>query len=332
MNYLRKVRRYAALAVFVFLSFNLYFLVLMPEKHFYYLGYLDFLLLLVFVLFFGTDYFSYRKREKEKLFLMRQSDIVCTQLPDFENKDVAVHDVAVLNEKLNEKFNENCELQDYAAKCCHELKLPLSSLLLLHEKIEDIALRRQMREQLEKMKQQANTMLLGCKVESALFDLQVKRTSLSECVRISIHNNQFFLIRKGFCIEAVVGELWVFTDPSWLVYILDQLLNNAVKYAGDQPKLRIWTQEKKEWESVLLYIEDNGEGIRESDIRRIFEKGYTGSNYHNGRYKSTGMGLYMAEKIIRRLGHEISVESEYGKYTRFCIAFYKNAYFFREEP
>lgn len=70
---------------------------------------------------------------------------------------------------------------------------------------------------------------------------------------------------------------------------------------------------------IRLFIEDNGEGIRESDIRRIFEKGYTGSNYHNGKYKSTGMGLYMADKIAGKLGHEISAESRYGEYTRFCV-------------
>jgi len=67
--------------------------------------------------------------------------------------------------------------------------------------------------------------------------------------------------------------------------------------------------------------------MKDSDIRRIFEKGFTGSNYHNGKYKSTGMGLYMVSKIIDRLGHEIQVESEYKSYTRFCIIFHKNPYF-----
>ena len=78
-------------------------------------------------------------------------------------------------------------------------------------------------------------------------------------------------------------------------------------------------------------MEDQGEGIMKSDIRRIFEKGYTGSNYHNGRYKSTGMGLYMVSKILDRLGHEIYVESEYGMYTRFCIVFQGNGYYMRDQ-
>ena len=70
-----------------------------------------------------------------------------------------------------------------------------------------------------------------------------------------------------------------------------------------------------------------GVGICDSDLPRIFEKGFTGRNYHNGKYKSTGMGLYMAAKILGRLGHEIRVESEYGKYTRFSIIFKENPYY-----
>lgn len=68
-----------------------------------------------------------------------------------------------------------------------------------------------------------------------------------------------------------------------------------------------------------LFLEDNGEGIKDCDIRRIFDKGYTGSSHHNGKYKSTGMGLYMTAKIIEKLGHKILVESEWGNYTRFII-------------
>lgn len=76
-----------------------------------------------------------------------------------------------------------------------------------------------------------------------------------------------------------------------------------------------------------LYVEDHGQGIRDQDMGRIFEKGFTGSNYHNGRYKSTGMGLYLASKIAGRLGHEIRVESEYGSYARFCVILKANSYY-----
>ena len=75
---------------------------------------------------------------------------------------------------------------------------------------------------------------------------------------------------------------------------------------------------------VTLWIEDNGEGIAQCDIRRVFEKGFTGRNYHNGKYKSTGMGLYLAAQIAKRLEHELSIESVYGEYTRFCVMLRSN--------
>jgi len=79
-----------------------------------------------------------------------------------------------------------------------------------------------------------------------------------------------------------------------------------------------------------LYIEDHGEGIQRQDIERIFDKGFTEANHHNGQYKSTGIGLYMVDMIVKKLGHEILVESEYGKYTRFQIKFYDNREYFME--
>ena len=79
----------------------------------------------------------------------------------------------------------------------------------------------------------------------------------------------------------------------------------------------IWCS--KQENKACLYIKDYGEGIQDCDIRRIFEKGFTGSNHHNGRYRSTGMGLYMVKKIIEKLGHNIYVESEPERYTQFTI-------------
>ena len=183
-----------------------------------------------------------------------------------------------------------------------------------------------MREQLEKMNQQLSLMLSGCRLQSPLVDLQIKKEQLSDCVKTSVRNNQFFLIRNAFELQVEVGPAAVYTDPQWLVYILDQLIGNAVKYGrrqpgqGDEgPVLRIWAEQQDK--AAVLYVEDHGQGIKEQDIGRIFEKGYTGDNYHNGRYKSTGMGLYLASRIADRLGHRIGVESRYGAGTRFSVRF-----------
>lgn len=325
MSYLKIRRKCYVPCVLLFLSFNLYFIFLMRDRHVKYLLYLDFLLLVFTLFFVGIDFWKYRKVKMDKEQALKQEDIICQMFPDLENMDIAEHDVQILNGKLQEKFSENCELQDYVAKCCHELKIPLAASLLMNEEIKETGLRTGMREQLERLNQQVNAMLLGCKLQSDLFDLQVKQVSLQECVRKSIRNQQFFLIQKGIALELAVGEQRVYTDMTWLVYILDQLISNAIKYTKEEARLRIWSRQEEQ--TVSLLVEDNGEGIRDCDIRRIFEKGFTGENQHNGAYKSTGMGLYMVSKITEKLGHEISVESEYGVYTRFCIVFRENDYF-----
>lgn len=324
MSYLQKNKRYYGLCVFLFLSFNLYFIFLLPDINIKYLFYLDFLIIVVIISFVCLDYTKFKYREMEKKKFLQYKEVIYEELPIFENREIAEHDIKILQAKIQKQFEENCDLQDYVAKFSHEIKIPLAASLLINEKITDADIRTAMKENLERINQQLNTMLLGCKLQSSLFDLQIKKVSLQECVKASIRNNQFFLIQNHFSMNISIGEVSVYTDMSWLIYILDQLLNNAIKYRKENPYIKIWTEEKESHHAENkkeLFIEDHGVGIKESDLRRIFEKGFIGSNYHNGKYKSTGMGLYLVEKVVKRLEHEIYVESEYGNYTRFCIIF-----------
>lgn len=342
----------------LFLFVQGYFFLFIQNQQVGYLLYLDLLLCTVIVPVLAADYLLFWKSWREKEQRLGQDELICRLPGDFANKDIAEHDVQILTKELDERFRENCDLQDFVAKWCHELKLPLSALLFMDEKIADPGLRRAMREQLEKINQQLSSMLLGCRLQGPLLDLQIREVHLPEWVKASIRNNRFFLIRNGFELTVEVEDLTVYTDPQWLVYILDQLIQNAVKYGrkeGETPVLRIWTEKQEEmekWEEmerreemereeemerregverqegvVKLHIEDHGQGIQEQDIGRIFEKGYTGSNYHNGKYKSTGLGLYMVQTIAQRLGHSIQVESRYGEYCRFTLEFRKNTYF-----
>lgn len=326
MSYLKRKWKHYVICFSLMISFNLYYIFLMRDSHIRYLLYLDFLLIVFLGMIEGIACISFYYREKKKRILLKREDVICDELSDMDDMDIVRHDIHILEVQLQEKFDENCELQDYVAKWCHEFKLPLAASLLMVEKIKDTQVRMELREQLERMNYQVNSMLQGCRLQSPLFDLQITKTLLKECVRESVRNNQFFLIQKRFILDIEVDEVWVYTDKVWITYILDQLLNNAIKYTKTEeketPKIRIYT--KKFEKQAELIVEDFGEGIQESDIRRIFEKGFTGSNYHNGKYKSTGMGLYMVEKIAKRLGHRIYVESQYGKGTCFHILFEMN--------
>jgi len=316
-DWVKKIRKRLLFGGFLCLSYNLYFICLLPDVKVGYLLYLDALLAACALVYGWAGYLVYRKNEAKKQEYLTYESVIFQEFAGMEHYEIAEHDVRVLSGQLKEQFDLNCDLQDYIAKWCHEMKIPLAACLLMNRNIKDGGLRGQMQEQLERMNTQLNGALLGCKVQSKLFDIQVKAVSLSECVKASVRNNQFFLIKNRFELELAVEDVKVYTDKSWLVYVLDQLISNAIKYVSGNAVLKIWSV--SEGDAVCLYVEDHGEGILPEDIHRVFEKGYTGSSHHNGKYKSTGMGLYMAAKIIKRLGHRISVESEPMRYTRFAV-------------
>lgn len=319
MKYIHKNAKFLSCLLMIFATFNLYFICLVLNVNIQYLIYLDILLGVCVGLFLLIDAHSFCQKEKRIIELLEMNDYIYPLITDLEHMDILQHDFDIFQEKLNEQIAINQDLQDFVMKWCHEVKIPLSSALLMNEKIEDPSLKLQLKEQLEKMSQYLNSALVSCKVQGSFDDLQVQRIQLQECVNASIKNNRFFLMNEKVHLQIDLHEEFVYSDKTWLVYIIDQLLNNAMKYAKQEAHIYIFTEQHDQ--KVYLYIKDNGEGIRDFDLPRIFDRGYVGSNHHNGKYKSTGMGLYMVQLMINKLGHQISVESEYGSYTSFCITF-----------
>ena len=116
----------------------------------------------------------------------------------------------------------------------------------------------------------------------------------------------------------------MYTDSKWCTFIINQIIQNSIKYSReDKKKIEIYTKEKKE--KVVLYIRDNGMGIKKGEITRVFEKGFTGENGRlNGR-KSTGIGLYLCKKLCNRLGIGLELNSEKNIGTEVRIIFPKNS-------
>ena len=117
----------------------------------------------------------------------------------------------------------------------------------------------------------------------------------------------------------------VFTDSKWIEFIINQIMSNAIKYCPEQGGcIRIETKEIGH--EARLIISDNGIGIPASDLGRVFEKSFTGQN---GRVSktSTGMGLYLCDKLCRRLGHAIAIDSVPGEGTSVCITFAADDYY-----
>ena len=129
-------------------------------------------------------------------------------------------------------------------------------------------------------------------------------------------------LRKDVNPEVMLNNLeyTVFTDIKCISYILEQIINNAIKYSKQKGKIEFSARDIEN--GVVFSIKDYGIGIEPEDIRRVFDKGFTGINGRNRLYKSTGMGLYFAKNMIDKLGHKIEVSSKKDEYTIFNIYFY----------
>ena len=154
-------------------------------------------------------------------------------------------------------------------------------------------------------------------------DYFIKSISLDEIIHQVIMQNKDYFLTNNIIISTNNLKHVVATDEKWVIFVINQIINNSIKYMDKKDK-EIIIQAKKLKNKVLLEIIDNGVGILTSDLPRVFEKGFTGSNRKNIR--STGMGLYLANKICSKLGLEINIVSKYKEGTKISIGFPNSNY------
>ena len=196
------------------------------------------------------------------------------------------------------------EAEDYYTLWVHQVKTPLAAMNLLLQQQEDDR-SRELRSQLFKTEQYVEMVLAYLRMGSDSSDLVIKPQQIEDLVRRSVRKYAPLFIGKDLRLElgSLAGE--TVSDEKWLCFAIEQILSNAIKYTPAGGLIRIWC------ENNLLSIRDTGAGIAPEDLPRIFEKGYTG---RNGRLdkRSSGIGLYLTQKIIHRLGHTLSVSSRLG--------------------
>lgn len=155
-------------------------------------------------------------------------------------------------------------------------------------------------------------------------DFHVETISLKDTVTKNINGLKELFIRNGvFPVLEVHSDLKVASDAKWLKFIIYQLMTNAVRYSGERGK-KVFLSAYRNGKDIILEVRDEGVGIPQEDIRRVFEPFYTGKN---GRTfgESTGMGLYIVSKICDYLGHSVKLDSEVGKGTTIKIIFHNAA-------
>ncbi|WP_295091217.1 sensor histidine kinase [Ruminococcus sp.] len=228
-------------------------------------------------------------------------------------------------EKVAEYRRSSADFRDFIEMWVHEVKLPVASLqLMAHNHREEFG--EKYIEQLSRIDGYTDQVLYYARSENAEKDYIIKEISLKRTVANVAIKNREALQLAGASIETDGLDLKVMTDGKWLEFMLGQFMANSLKYTVEnrEPVIRIYAKEQKD--SILLHFRDNGAGIPVNDIPRIFNKSFTGENGHTYA-KSTGMGLYIVKSLCNRLGHGISVASEYGSFTELTITFSKNDYY-----
>ncbi|MCQ6561325.1 sensor histidine kinase [Paenibacillus mendelii] len=231
--------------------------------------------------------------------------------------------------QLQKTADEIRDHQDFIMSWIHEVKLPIAASRLLMDnsagKSVDFLIDR-LEDELGKIDNYVEQALYYSRIDSFSKDYFITEVQLSQVIKDSAKKYAKLFINKDISLHINELGQYVHSDSKWLSYIVNQIVANSLKYTPEGGRITVSFEE--DGQEKRLLIEDSGIGIKLEDVNRVFEKGFTGS-IGRSHAKSTGMGLYLAKKMALKLGHELSVYSEEGDFTRVTIHFPKLRNYYR---
>ncbi|MGX7102085.1 sensor histidine kinase [Gemella sanguinis] len=321
-SYIKKnLKIYLLLIVFIFIFVLIFYLYNLPFEALFYSGLLCFVAALIVSI---IDFNNYRKSYIDLKYL--ESNILNSKEDLPKSLDIRVEYYQKIIERLHNeveklKIEDNKKMEglvDYYSMWIHQIKTPIAAInfLLDNEEIDVKAFR----QELFKIERYVEMVLTYIRLGSETSDYVITSINLDEVVRENIKKYATLFINKKIKLNYVSHETYVISDKKWLGFAFEQLLSNAIKYTKSGGEISINISESK------LIIEDNGIGIYEEDLPRIFEQSFTGLN---GRYekKSSGLGLYLCKKTLDKLQHKIEITSEVNKGTKVKVSFPKKDIF-----
>ncbi len=198
------------------------------------------------------------------------------------------------------------DMTDYYTLWAHQIKTPIAAAgLLLQEETPRTA---EVEAELLKIEQYVEMVLSYLRLDSPATDYLLRACGLDGVVRQAVRKYARLFILKKIALDFRETGKTVLTDEKWLLFVVEQVLSNALKYTPAGGSIRIYG------DGDTLAVADSGIGIREEDLPRVFEQGFTGYNGREDK-KSTGIGLYLCRRVMERLNHGISITSRPGQGT-----------------
>lgn len=273
------------------------------------------------LIFCAGDYAAFRRRHGALVGVLRAMPDVSEPLPVTEGQigtDYSEIIVALRQENARLRAASVVrreEMDDYYTLWAHQIKTPIAAMWLIMQssgETLDTAEKAELETELFRTEQYVELAMSYQKLTGDGSDFVIAQHPLDDIVRQAVRKYARQLIRKNLSLRYDGVDMTVLTDEKWLQFVIEQVLSNALKYTREGG-ISIYLRS-----SCELVVEDTGIGIAQEDLPRIFEKGFTG---YNGRAdkKSTGIGLYLCRRILKKLGHTIAVESAPGKGTRVIL-------------
>ncbi len=263
-----------------------------------------------------AGFVSFKKRHSLLEDIYANLPFMIEELPFPENpcQEILQEIITKLSEISNDNITHLKNIQqdsmEYFTVWVHQIKTPISAMQMILQS-EDTDENRVLLSELFRIEQYAEMALYYLRLDSTSTDFVIGRYNIDSIVKRAVHRYAPQFIGRKIRLVYVPVSAEVLTDEKWLLFIIEQLLSNAVKYTIKGTVTLTFADN-------ILTVADTGIGISPEDLPRIFEKGYTGMSGRRDR-KSTGLGLYLCKRSADKLGHKLSVKSEVGKGTEFYI-------------
>jgi signal transduction histidine kinase len=219
----------------------------------------------------------------------------------------------------------------FTSDASHELRTPTSVIISQCEyALENTDTVEEAKEALTKIKEQATKMsslianlLTLARLDNRQYNKWKKETiNLSELVDVIVDQQSEFAQEKGISIkEECEPDIFIFAEETLIMRMLINLIENAIQYGKENGNIKVYLRKK---DCIELKIEDDGIGIAEENLNKIWERFYQVDPSRNNLRNNTGLGLAMVKWIVEAHKGKISVQSELGKGTIFTVTLPSN--------
>lgn len=292
-NYISKILPITVTTFFILLVFWVIFLLMNLSFESYFLAF-------EIVLFFYMVYLVFMA------FLNKKEEKLKNQIQELEEANLNLRNDFLAKEK---------ELQEYFLIWIHQIKTPITAGKLICDSDIENENVKNIKKELIYIEDYTNMALSYLKMANHNTDMDISLVNLDDIIKPLIKKYAILFISNNIKLEYEKLNVKVITDSKWCMVVIEQLLSNAIKYTKNGI-VSISFNEKENY----LEIKDNGIGIKDSDLPKIFDKGYSGFNGRQNQ-KSTGIGLFLVKQILDKLGQKVKLESKLGEGTSVKVYF-----------